>query len=95
MDAKQMLRSASTVLKQLRQLDALCDHIPKKDAATFISRSIADVRELMHVAKFETQINVTAEQATHITKISNRVMSFMRMIPDDVKKDLDSGKETA
>ena len=95
MDAKTMLRTCSTTLKQLEQLEGLLTHVPKKDASKFVYQSIKDVKELTHIARLETTTNVTPEQATHITKIVNRANAFMKMVPDDAKRDLDGGKETA
>ena len=93
MDAKQMLRACSVALKQLEQLEGLLPHIPKKDAAKFVFQSIKDVKELTHIARLETAINVTPEQVAHINKIANRAAAFMKMVPDDAKKDLDGGKD--
>lgn len=91
MDAKQMLRQCGSTLKQLEQLEGLLTHIPKKDAAKFVFQSVRDVKELIHIARLETATNVTAEQAAHINKIANRASAFIRMVPDDIKREHDSG----
>lgn len=92
MDAKQMLRNCSGALKQLQQLEGLLNHVPKKDAAKFVYQSIADVKELMHIARLETATNVTPEQALHVTKIINRATALLKMVPDDAKRELDGDK---
>ena len=93
MDAKQMLRQCSTALKQLEQLEGHLNDIPKKDAAEFVYQSIKDVKELSHIARLETANNVTPEQTKHINKILNRTAAFVRMLPEDIRKELGNGKE--
>ena len=88
MDAQQMMRQCKTVLKQLERLEGHINAVPKKDVAKFVFQSIQEIKELYHIARFETAITVTPEQAAHVTKIVNRVTAFMRMLPDDVKKEL-------
>ena len=89
MDAKQMLRSCDSALKQLEQLEGLLSYIPKKDAPKFVFQSIREVKELVYIARLETANNVTQEQAEHINKIINRAGAFIRMVPDEHKHDSD------
>jgi hypothetical protein len=93
MDAKTMLSTCGKTLKQLEKLERALNHIPKKDASKFVYQSITDVKELTHIARLETAVNVTPEQAAHINKIVNRASAFMRMIPEDVRKELDGGRD--
>jgi len=87
-----MMRLCDASIRQLEDLEALLSYLSSEHgAARFVYESLAEVKELRHVAKLETQLNVTTEQAAHIQRILSQTKHFMRMVPDSARKELDGG----
>jgi ferritin-like protein len=92
MNAKRMLRLCSSTKRQLDALELLLSQFaPEHKAAQFIYKSMNDVRELQHTARYETAANVTTEQAAHIQRIISRIVQLVRLLPNDIKKEYEEG----
>lgn len=93
MRANKMLQLCKQALSYLDDLESLLPHLSsEKDAARFVYEAIADVKELKHVAKFETVQNVTVEQATHMNRIMAQIEYYTRIVPDSVKREFNDDK---
>lgn len=90
MNAKKMMRLCTAALNKLDDLEGLLVYIPpEQEAHKFVYESIAAVKELRGVAKWETAQNVTVEQASHIHRLLSKIDYYMKLVPNGAKKELD------
>jgi hypothetical protein len=62
---------------------------PEQEAHKFVYESVAAVKELKGIAKWETATAVTVEQASHIHRILSKIDYYLKMVPNGAKKELD------
>jgi hypothetical protein len=73
----------------LERLEMLVTHIPDAQGASeFVYRSMNDVHELALIAQWETTYNVTVEQTSHINRIISRIHHYMKMVPNNARRDI-------
>jgi len=94
MNAKKMLKLCRVAQDKLATIERLLSHIPpEKNADAFVYASVAAVKELRGIAKWETTCNVTVEQASHINSILSKADYLLKLIPRDVKRGLDGNND--
>ena len=94
MNAKKMIRLCKAAHAKLDELEGLLAYIPaEQDASRFVYESMADAKELEHVAKWETIHAVTVCQASHIHRILSRTDYYLNLVPDSVKNESSDGPE--
>lgn len=90
MNAKKMAKHCKDASSKLEELEGLLAFIPpEKGASRFVYESMAAVRELRHIAKFETVHSVTVAQASHIHRILSKADYYLNLVPDIARDDSD------
>jgi hypothetical protein len=94
MNAKKMIRLCNAALGKLDDLEGYLAYIsPDKEANQFVYESMLAVRELKHIARWETYHNVTTQQASHIQQILSKTDYFLNLVPASARKETEGGQD--